>query len=221
MSAVVRPVRSRKKTRGYTAVEVLIGITLVSIGAAAVMSMQRGAIQANLDARKMDMANSIAREWLERLRRDSTLWTLPSPVNPGGNNYANSKLLSTYLQLNNNGNNGWVYPNALLASASVPDGVSTGFDILGRDLLAVDIVGTNAKPSSAVFCVNIRLNWLVLNQLIRAEVRVFWRRQLYTAPSKVDWCNAADASDATAINGNTSEYHFVYAATAIRQNPVQ
>ena len=213
--------RSWRAAAGYTAVEVMIGITLVSIGAAAVISMQRGAIQANLDARKMDMANSIAREWLERLRRDSMLWTLPSPVMPTGNNYASSKLLSTYLAYNSNTTTGWVYPNAYLATAAVPDGVSVGFDILGRDLMPTDIVGTNAKPSAAVFCVNIRLNWLVLNQLIRAEVRVFWRRQLYVAPAKVDWCNVADASDATAINGNTAEYHFVYAATAIRQNPVQ
>ena len=232
MSAIVFTRRARRsrfwrkalKAAGYTAVEVMIGITLVSIGAAAVISMQRGAIQANLDARKMDMANSIAREWLERLRRDSMLWTLPSPVMPTGNNYASSKLLSTYLAYNSNATNNWVYPNAYLATAAVPDGVSVGFDILGRDLMPADIVGTNAKPSSAVFCVNIRLNWLVLNQLIRAEVRVFWRREHYVgggAPAKVDWCNVADASDATAINGNTAEYHFVYAATAIRQNPVQ
>jgi hypothetical protein len=184
--------------------------------------MQRGAIQANLDARKMDMANSIAREWIERLRRDSTLWTLPSPVSPGGNNYASSKLLSTYLVYGSATNvTAWSYPDAYLATATLPDGVSPAFDILGRDLLPADITGSTSHPSSAIFCVNIRLNWLVLNELIRAEVRVFWRRDLYLDPNNlhtVDWCTAANASNVT---GDVGHYHFVYAATAVRKNPVQ
>lgn len=216
------PRSERRRSRGYTAVEVMVGITLISIGAAAVISMQRGAIQANLDARKMDVANSIAREWLERLRRDAMLWTLPSPVNPTGNNYANSKLLSTYLQYGSNTvNTAWSYPDAYLATASIPDGVSPAFDILGRDLMPGDVAGTGTRPSAAVFCVNIRLNWLVVNQLARAEVRVFWRRELYldtTNQHTVDWCNAANAANVT---GDVNHYHFVYAATAIRQNPVQ
>jgi|SRR5579883_1955163 len=229
MNARLPSPRSTKRSRGYTAVEVLMGLTLLSIGAAAVITMQRGAIQANLDARKMDMANAIAREWIERLRRDATRWTLPSAQNPGGNNYGNALLLSSYLQWNNtNVNSAWSYPDALL-SGSVPDGVSPGFDILGRDLVAADIKYDSTNPtklSSAQFCVNIRLNWLVVNQLIRAEVRVFWpRARSYpddqaVTPNYVgtDWCSAANTSNVT---GNTTDYHFVYAATAIRQNPVQ
>jgi prepilin-type N-terminal cleavage/methylation domain-containing protein len=210
---------SRKRTRGYTAIEVMIGITLLSIGAAAVISMQRGAIQANLDARKMDMANSIAREWLERLRRDATLWTLPSPVSPAGNNYSNAQILSQYLVYGSNTTNSvWKYPDILLQSATVPDGVSPGFDILGRDLMPTDIAGTSTKPSAAVFCVNIRLNWLVMNQLIRAEVRVFWPRMILSGPNTTDWCTDANAS---AVTGDVADYHFVYAATALRQNTVQ
>ena len=208
------------RSPGYTAVEVLMGLTLFAIGAAAVISMQRSAIQANLDARKMDVANSIAREWLERLRRDATLWTLPSPVNPNLNNYTNAALLSTYLPYSSaNMITAWSYPNAYLSGATSPDGVSTGFDILGRDLKASDIVGTAATPSKAIFCVNIRLNWLVFDQLIRAEVRVFWPRGLGNGGAYVaDWCSAANAASVT---GDTATYHFVYAATAIRQNTTQ
>jgi len=213
---------ARALSRAYTAVEVMMGITLLSIGASAVIAMQRGAIQANLDARKMDMANSIAREWIERLRRDSAMWTLPSPLSPSGNNYASAKLLSTYLQYGSATTvTAWSYPDVYLATASIPDGVSPAFDILGRDLMPADITGTTTRPSAAIFCVNIRLNWLVVNELIRAEVRVFWRRDLYLDPNNqytVDWCTAANAS---AITGDVGHYHFVYAATAVRKNPVQ
>jgi hypothetical protein len=193
-------------------VEVLMGITLFAIGAGAVMAMQRATIQGNADARKFDVANAVAREWLERLRRDAALWTTPTSTNPNSN-YANAKLLSTYLPYNSAGTNSdWKYPDALLsAGPPIPDGVSPAFDILGRDLAATDI------PTNTVFCVNIRLNWLVQNMLARAEVRVFWPRLLLDAPP-AGWCGA---SNTAAVTTQTQSYHFIYAATAIRQNPAQ
>jgi len=99
-------------------------MTVLAIGASAVMSMQKAAMQANLDARKIDMANSIARMWVERIRRDSMQWTLPSPANPTGTNFANAKLLS-YVGMN------WVLPPAY--GGQTPP-VSPGFDIRGRDI---------------------------------------------------------------------------------------
>src|SRR5271154_1609339 len=85
----------RTAPRGYTAVEVLMAMTVMTIGAAAVMSMQKTSIQGNLDARKTDMANSIARMWVERLERDAMQWTLPSAQNPTGNNFAGALLLAS------------------------------------------------------------------------------------------------------------------------------
>jgi hypothetical protein len=221
-----------------------MGLTLFAIGAAAVMSMQRASIQGNADARKMDIANSIAREWIERLRRDAALWTQPGPANPKApSNYSASTcpspmcnswplLLSTYLPMPAAGVvsptavTSWSFPDVYLAAVpSVPDGVSVGFDILGRDLAEADI----AKDKAA-FCVNIRLNWLVTptdasgnsrGGLIRAEVRVFWPRQLLSAPAS-KWCSATNsAGSGDKVTGDTATYHFVYAASAIRQNPAQ
>jgi type IV pilus assembly protein PilV len=232
----------RRRARGYTAVEVLMAMTLLAIGATAVMSMQRSSIQGNADARKLDVANSIAREWLERLRRDAALWTQPGPANARApSNYTSSScpnpmcnswplLLSTYLPLPASGTvsptaiTNWSFPDVYLqANPSVPDGVSVGFDILGRDLAETDL-------GKAVFCVNIRLNWLVTptdaagngrGGLIRAEVRVFWPRQLGAAPSS-DWCSSTNsAGGGDKVTGDTNTYHFVYAASAIRQNPAQ
>jgi prepilin-type N-terminal cleavage/methylation domain-containing protein len=204
------------KKRGYTMVEVMMGMSLLAIGAAAVISMQRASMQSNLEARKLDMANAISREWLERLRRDATQWTLPNSSN-STSNYANAQLLSTYLAYGALGQTtAWSYPNAYLASAALPDGVSPGFDILGRDLKATDILGSTSTPSKAIFCTNIRLNWLVVNTLMRAEVRVFWLRLLSSGANTPDWCSQANAS---AVTGDTSHFHFIYAATAIRQNP--
>jgi prepilin-type N-terminal cleavage/methylation domain-containing protein len=221
MRRAAKKLAARRRARlgyrlGYTMVEVMMGMSLLAIGAAAVISMQRASMQANLEARKLDMANSIAREWVERLRRDATQWTLPNASN-ASSNYANAKLLSTYLALGASGQTtAWSYPNAYLAGAAVPDGVSPGFDILGRDLKATDILGATGTPSKAIFCTNIRLNWLVASTLMRAEVRVFWLRLLSSGANTADWCNQ---SNAAAVTGDTKDFHFIYAATAIRENP--
>jgi len=46
-----------------------MAIVLLSIGAGAVMTMQKASVQGNLDARKADIANSIARTWIDRFQR--------------------------------------------------------------------------------------------------------------------------------------------------------
>ena len=48
-----------------------MAMTVMAIGGAAVMTMQKTSVTGNLDARKADVANSIARTWVERLQRDS------------------------------------------------------------------------------------------------------------------------------------------------------
>jgi type II secretory pathway pseudopilin PulG len=210
----------RSHARGYTAVEAMMGLTLLAIGAAAVISMQRAAIQGNADARKLDLATAIAREWTDRLRRDATLWTTPSP-SQSVSNYANAKLLSTYLAAANTSlQTGWSFPDALLTGAPSPDGVSPGFDILGRDLGGTDLSGNAVSntTSRVMFCVNVRLNWVVVDQLIRAEVRVVWpRTSILDANNQpvISWCNAANVAN---ITGDTTHYHFVQVTTAIRQN---
>jgi prepilin-type N-terminal cleavage/methylation domain-containing protein len=215
MKLAMRPPSRNRRTarahaRGYSAVEVLMALTVFGIGAAAVISMQRASVQANLDARKLDTANAIAREWVERLRRDATGWTQPNASNRTGNNFNNAKLLSTYID------GQWHRPT--ISMGGTPETMSPGFDILGRDLPA-------GNMTQAVFCVAIRVNWLVPNLpppapagLIRAEVRVIWARDLMNAAPVTGLCDdtagAADGKDPTWLN----TYHAVYTATAIKQN---
>ena len=62
---------------GYTAIEIMLSIA-VGIGAAGVMTMQSASVPRNADAHMLDVANAIAREWIERLRRDGVTWTVPA-----------------------------------------------------------------------------------------------------------------------------------------------
>ncbi len=201
----MKPQRKSKRgsAQGYTAVEVMMSITLLAVGAIGVMSMQRAAVQGNADAREMDVASSIARTWIERLERDSTLWT-PSPITvvPPAN-------LPSAILINENITGVWFSPHTRFAAAGTQNDIeSSGFDILGQDLDALTAAGLR-------YCVNLRLTPLTTDQtLIRAEVRVFWPRNLTIAPD-TNYCNQAPPAT---LDEDTQKYHFVYAVTAVRQN---
>jgi Tfp pilus assembly protein PilV len=197
------PVARAARSQGFTAIEVLIAMTLMIVGAAAVMSMQKASIQGNLDARKTDLANSIARIWVERLQRDAMQWT-PTTVsaqNPGGTNLTLAKLLT-------HAGGGWFLPSDYMGSS--PETSSFAFDILGRDLASADIA------ASAIFCVNVRETWLVQNQLLRADVRVLWPRAINSAPAQ--FCSVALPDQPEAVVG-APIYHAIYTTTAVGMNP--
>jgi prepilin-type N-terminal cleavage/methylation domain-containing protein len=206
------------RLRGYTAIEVLLAMTVLVIGAAAVMSMQKTSIQADLDARKMDVANGIARMWVERLERDAMQWTLPSSLSPGAtSNLSNAKLIS------GNIDQGWFVPNVYM-NVTTPETMSYGFDILGRDLATTDL-------GSAVFCVSMQVVTLIPAQLYRGDVRVLWLRGLTpptvsgsnsSSSAAPAFCNAAN-TDLKAADPNASglKYRAIYLTTSIRENVAQ
>jgi prepilin-type N-terminal cleavage/methylation domain-containing protein len=194
------PLRSGA-ARGFTAVEVLLAMTVMAIGAAAVMSMQKASIQGNLDARETDVANSIARTWVERLQADGMQWTIPGPSNPGANPNLATTALILQAGAGNQGN--WFAPTQYLAA-----GISPGFDILGRDIPAI------GDLPNALFCANVRLTWLSQgNDLARADVRVLWARAFNTGRAG-DPC-----SQATNNQPDPTVYHALYVTTAVQGNP--
>jgi len=195
--------KSRTSQRGYTVIEVMMSMTLLLIGAVGVMAMQQAAVQGNTDAREMDVASSIARSWIERVERDATLWT-PSPVSivPPAN-------ISSATLVNENITGKWFVPQSRLTAAGAQNDIeSPAFDILAQD--EATLTSTDIR-----YCVNLRITPLTLDQtMLRVEARVFWPRNLTVAPDP-NYCN--QAPDAT-LDSATQKYHFVYAATAVRQN---
>ncbi len=202
--------RSKKRPlnpfrRGYTAVEVLLSMTVLAIGATGVIAMQRAAVQGNVDARELDMANAIGNEWMERLKRDATLWTPATvAVVPPAN-------LGRAVLVNENITGAWFVPKArLVAAAPQNDVESPGFDTLGRDVSSLDYTGTGLR-----YCVNVRLTPITTDQtMIRAEVRVYWPRLLTASPDP-KFCNQVPPAS---LDLETDKYHFIYLVSAIRQN---
>lgn len=176
-----------------------MSMTVFAIGAAGVIGMQKGAIQSNVDARRLDTANGIARKWVERLRRDSMIWTLPDAKHTSVNNLSDAKHLATI-------DGQWHRPTGRLVETPPQ---SPGFDVLGQDLKSDDL-------KDAVFCTNVRLTWLVPNELIRAEIRVFWPRGISVAADP-DFCTGEPSGS---LATEQKKYRFVYAVTAIRKNAI-
>jgi prepilin-type N-terminal cleavage/methylation domain-containing protein len=223
------PASARTTRRGYTAVEVLMAMTVMAIGAAAVMSMQKASVQGNLDARKTDVANGIARTWIERLQRDAMQWTCPSPACQSSTNINLAKLLSAGSSNPSSRINGkWFLPlDYIGGGGTIAETMSPGFDILGRDL-------PQGQLANAEFCVNVRLSWLVPQTttqpgLIRADVRVLWVRGVLAPQSNLtlpagfcDTTTAALDDPDTVVAVNLRPYfHSLYLTTTITESPAQ
>lgn len=200
--------------RGYTTIEVMLAMTILTIGAAGVMSMQRAAIQADRDARDMDVGTAVARTWVERVRREASFWTLPGATNANNNlNGTGVGGIANCPDINGHVDQGWFIP----AVVNDSDGNPTGpiFDSLGRDIAAP------ADPD-ARFCAHLRLDSEVLaggiSPVTRLTVRVFWPRNLLVAPDP-SFCSAGVMANVNAATA-TGTYHFVYLTSAIRQNPL-
>jgi prepilin-type N-terminal cleavage/methylation domain-containing protein len=207
-----RPSPSRPHARGYTVIEVLLAMTVLTIGASAVISMQKASMQGNFDARKTDVANGIARMWMERIRRDAMSWTLPSSASGAASNFSNASLLG-------HAGAGWFLPKDYLPATAPFASISPGFDLLGRDVPSVAGLTTSTAPP--VFCVHLNETWLVQNattptdSLLRVDLRVIWRRGITTTAYATGPC---DSTVATAAIPDPKLYVSLYMTTAVRAN---
>jgi prepilin-type N-terminal cleavage/methylation domain-containing protein len=175
----------RRAGRGYTLMEVMVSLAVLTIGAAGVIALQKVTGVGNMYTRNIATANRIAAKWVERLELDGRQWTemtgfqstfwLKSAAAPPGQ---------------------WAAPVEKPAYAS-PDA-----DVLGADIF-------NGDTADAAFCTHLRLTTLAGFQgAVRAEVRVFWEK----AGDPVDCTVAPDVVSASP--GRFSSVHTLVAVVA-------
>ena len=199
------------RSRGFTAVEVLMAMTLFAVGAAGVIGMQRVTIQGGEDARRFDMATNIANEWIARLQKDASFWrTEPDTTKPDTMGFNTTTWLKNIDACANE------FCTIPMPAGPTFEGLSPAFDIFGRDLPT----GT----TDAYYCVQYRLTWIAPpgtapynrplkpSSIMRAEVRVYWNR---VEKDLIKNC-ASPPPEAIAVN---PQYHMVYAATSLREGP--
>lgn len=202
---MTRPVTRHRRRAGYTLVEVMMAIAVMTAGAVGVFSLQRATTLGNLEARQMSTATMIARTWLERLKRDALRWTAGSTSAVGVNLTG-----TTYL-----------------ANVPAPATAPTWFTPVPPSLLtesyAFDHYGRDLTPPSALiaYCAQMRLQWVYPGQTIRGDVRVWWHRQSSGADTNIGnaslYANCGLGSETTI--GNDVRVRMVNATTLIRWVP--
>lgn len=217
------PRTSRARRAGYTAVEVLVALTLFAVGTASVLSLQRASIVGSSDARRTDIATAIAGEWIERLRQDSFGWPFPDGGAPLASQTANTR----YLNVAQSGPDGtsttgadtdWSIGPIPATATTLDETGSAIYDIAGRPL-------TNSATDLelARFCAQYRVQYvsyddsgaLPAGKLIRAEVRV-----LQCPEGGKITCTATSAGQSTGdlCNNNAVPARAVSMTVTLRQN---
>jgi hypothetical protein len=189
----------RRRTRGYTVVELMAALAVFATGVTGIIAMQRATAGSNQLARNVALATGIADSWLGELAADATLWR------------ANVTTTNWLTAINTAGVNGtWQRPQWNAARSIGPE-----FDPVGA-----------AVVSNGDFCVHIRLTWLYRddtgggiqgNGAIRTEARVFWPRPGVTRV--VGDCAQGGAATIANVSAAIArgDYHVVSQASAVRQ----
>lgn len=205
----MRAAGRKRARRGYTAVELLMSVAILTVGVGGVVAMQKVTVTSNQHAKNLAIATQVGQAWMDQLRADALTWNHPSAQ------IATSDLADTVWLANAQSRAGqWFRP-------AWNDNREFGatFDAQGRP------TDPDAEDVGIRFCTHLRLTFLYPpppagtmagNALMRAEVRVFWLRDGQASVGNVPICD--DAEDATAVGSATDRFHFVYNTSAIRQN---
>lgn len=198
--------RTSRRRLAYTIVEVMVGLSILAIGATGIIALQKTSIVGNLYARNLVIASHVAETWIERLKTDALAW--------------NSDQVADMAETT------WIkdapFPAEWIQPAEVADNGSPAADVAGKDLYG---------GGDVAFCTHIRLTPLLPDdsgpniadaELVRLEVRVFFSKTNQTIDA-LDCPTGAPTTTADAFFSTEdahAEYGFVYHTSAIRRNTI-
>lgn len=197
--------RSRQRRAGYTLIEVMMALAVLTAGSVGIMAMMQASTRGNMEAREMATATMLTQRWIERLRRDATNWT------------ASSRTISPVILARTQYLNRVPNPGTLPTwSVPVPPVVSTeraNFDFYGRD---------TAIPAEMYFCSNIRLEWLYVGRAMRADVRIWWLRRQSGSASDATRTALGQCGPGVDPNTLTNDWRVrsTYGSTVVRWTPM-
>jgi len=190
---------------GFTLIEVMIAIGIMTVGSLGILSMHHAVSGANRSAHELNTGLAITERWIERIERDSLAWSTQG--------LNTSQLIGT------------AYLSGLAGTVSATDWFTPspsdadehfGFNYFGED---------TDTSSEIKYCTNLRLSWLRQGSSARVDVRTFWYRAGHlggnaTHPNWVsgtDFRSAAcDAGTADGWNMDTApNVDVVYASTVV------
>ncbi|MEO8180323.1 MAG: hypothetical protein ABI895_15915 [Deltaproteobacteria bacterium] len=188
----------RRRSAGYTAMEVLMSMSVLSVGVIGIFSMEKVTVASNVHAKNLAIATHIAQGWLGTLEAEAMRWDTT----------ANSLTSRTTWLGSNPGNLNWFRP--------VPSGAyGPDFDELG-----------NPVAQNGRFCADLRISALTGAPeeeagigMRRVEVRVYWLRATEVPLSSVTAPQFPCGMPAALVSRENDSrlFHFVYLSGAVRQ----
>ena len=148
---------SRGTKDGFTLVEVMIAIGLMTVGSLGILAMQAATTRANRLARQVSVAQNVTQIWLDRIDRDVLDWDTPGDVTIG-----DETLLPA------DATTGWFIPQGSLHDIPNKNYETGAFGWNGEDLITT----TDIR-----YCTHLRLTWFRPGASVRADVRTFWIRE--------------------------------------------
>jgi len=148
--------RRQRARSGFTLVEVMIAIGIMTVGSLGILAMHQAVSNANRSAHEMNTALAITERWVERVERDSLSWTEEGKTSV-------SLVSTAYLSqlADQEFETDWFTPTPADSSESF------GFDYFGNDITDTDDIK---------YCTNLRLRWLRQGSSARVDIRTFWYR---------------------------------------------
>lgn len=197
----------RGSRSGFTLVEVMIAVGIMTVGSLGILSMHHAVSAANRSANEMNTAIAITERWVERIDRDALSWTAEGMNSSALTSTAYLKEIAGSLEPT-----GWFTP-----VPSDPNNEAAAFDFRGRD----DVDGNSTK-----FCTNLSMSWLRQGSSARVDIRTFWFREGYIldGPKHSKWVTGADfrGADCDAATadgwelGLAPNVEVVFASTVVR-----
>jgi prepilin-type N-terminal cleavage/methylation domain-containing protein len=185
---------------GYTLIEVMMAIAIITASAVALFGLQEIVVRGNMDARQMTTATTIVRNTLELMRLDAVGWTQSYPT-------AGTVAWGT-------GVRGFLRDAPTAATAAAPPWAPFGATIAAPEH-AYDYQGNvTGVPADMFFCVESRYAWIYPGQAMRADVRVWWVR-----PSSLVGAAAFAGCPTQGLVLNTTNLHSLQGSTVLRYTP--
>lgn len=191
--------------RGYTVVELMMAMAVMTIGFGGIFAMQKVSVVSNMNSKNLAIASHVGQSFLDELAAEAHTWTSRDGLGR-----------TTWLK--EAGVEG-EKPEWFVPTFSEQRQLGQAFDALGS------VVANENIDSDAQFCVHLRLSWLSPTTnagktgagLVRAEVRVYWKREGagLLGAGVVGPCVDVETFDAA----DPAAFHTVYLSTALRQVP--
>lgn len=165
--------KNRHAQAGFTLVEVMIAIGIMTVGSLGILSMHQAVSNANRSAQEMNTALAITERWIERIERDSLSWT-------------EQGVTSTSLSGTN-------YLSTIAGSVGATDWFRPA--VVGEEHYAANYFGADVTDTSEIkYCTNLRLHWIRQGSSVRVDVRTFWYRAGYLpgGATHPNWVSGSD-----------------------------